>query len=226
MAKEKRKVTVTCSLDGCNNTKEVYLSAYKEDRVYYCCREHYKIGQRKVNEYIIHENYAEIVINSSKYGQFKTKIDIEDIEKCKQYYWSVIYGRSTKGFYVHAHSRDDNDKMVRLHRFVTNCPQDKVVDHRNHDTLDNRKCNLFVCSCSENMENRLYNPSNKLGYRNVYRATGTDKYRVQIKKGGKFFTPNKLFDTPEEANEVAIKMRNEIFTNNVLDRINKEENND
>jgi hypothetical protein len=31
-----------------------------------------------------------------------------------------------------------------------------------------------------------------------------------------------LFDTPEEANEVAIKMRNEIFTNNVLDRLDND----
>lgn len=39
------------------------------------------------NEYILHEDYAIIVVQSPKYGTFEVKIDLEDVEKCKKYYW-------------------------------------------------------------------------------------------------------------------------------------------
>lgn len=42
---------------------------------------------KKTNEYILYDDYAEIVLISPKYGTFKTQIDLEDVERCKQYYW-------------------------------------------------------------------------------------------------------------------------------------------
>ena len=146
---------------------------------------------------------------------------MDDVERCKEYYWFAYYCKSTKDFYVRSTYRTDQ-KQISLHRFVMNCPEDKIIDHANHITLDNRKNNLKICSSAENAENRKQYDNTATGYRNVYKTTGSDKYRVQIKKGAKFFTPNKLFDTPEQANEVAIKMRNELFTNNVLDRLDED----
>ena len=43
-----------------------------------------------------------------------------------------------------------------------NPPDNLVVDHRNHNGLDNRKQNLKVCTQKENMQN-LRNKSNERG---------------------------------------------------------------
>lgn len=47
-----------------------------------------------------------------------------------------------------------NGKVIGLHRWLTNCPKGMVVDHLNHSPLDNRLCNLRVCTPKENAANR------------------------------------------------------------------------
>jgi len=72
-------------------------------------------------------------------------IDDEDYDKIKDYKWhiSMIHGykRVKTCFYI-------NKKRITiyLHRFIMNVSKDKQVDHKNHNTLDNRKCNLRICT--------------------------------------------------------------------------------
>jgi hypothetical protein len=47
-----------------------------------------------------------------------------------------------------------NKKQIRLHRLIMNAPINKVVDHINHNKLDNRTSNLRICSNQENCTNR------------------------------------------------------------------------
>ena len=44
-----------------------------------------------------------------------------------------------------------------------NCPDDKVVDHINHNTFDNRKQNLRICTSFSNCQNIITNKSGKPG---------------------------------------------------------------
>lgn len=41
-----------------------------------------------------------------------------------------------------------------LHRLITNCPEDMVVDHINGDSLDNRTINLRICTKLQNQYNQ------------------------------------------------------------------------
>lgn len=46
-------------------------------------------------------------------------------------------------------------KKIYLHRFLMDSPEGLIVDHINHQTLDNRRENLRVVTHSENMKNRI-----------------------------------------------------------------------
>lgn len=78
--------------------------------------------------------------------QKKFYIDLDDVELASKYTWH----ENDQGYIM---SRIDNS-LVRLHRLLTNCPDDMDVDHRNHNTYDNRKSNLRVVTHSQNSMNR------------------------------------------------------------------------
>jgi hypothetical protein len=70
-------------------------------------------------------------------------------------------------------------KNVQLHRWIMKPTADMVVDHINGDTMDNRRCNLRVCTRSQNMMN-----SRKQRW-NVYPHAKTGKWKVLVRANGK-----------------------------------------
>lgn len=109
------------------------------------------------NEIVFSDTYAEIFLyNINQDVIAKTKIDLEDAEKCKEHKWYLK--QSAKGkVYV-------QKRMGRIHlsHFVTGFVKEKgmVVDHINGDTLDNRKENLRIVTHQQNMMNQRVLPSN------------------------------------------------------------------
>ena len=138
---------------------------------------------QKTNEFIIHKDYAEMVIENLKYGEMFCLIDIEDIDKLKPYRWTAYKSPTTNTFYVQSTGRATFNR-VKLHRFITDCPKGKEVDHINHNGLDNRKSNLRVCSRLENMHNKLMYKNNKSGYRNINWNKSNKVWVVQVKRNG------------------------------------------
>jgi len=57
-----------------------------------------------------------------------------------------------------------------MHRFIIGVEDSKVhVDHINHDTLDNRKSNLRLCTNAENIRNQKIRKGGSSKYKGVYK---------------------------------------------------------
>lgn len=143
-----KQFTVKCEICGKEfNTRQKRI---EENKGRYCSKKCADISKRKSNKIIIKENHAEIVINSQKYGEKIALIDIDDIDKISSYSWNLKPSKRGQ-FYI---KTSVAGKELKLHRLITNCPDNLVVDHINHNTLDNRKVNLRNCTVVENGRNK------------------------------------------------------------------------
>lgn len=102
--------------------------------------------KHKPNEYIIKDEYALIKV---KYHNeiYYTKVDIDDLDLILNTCRWFAHPRKTDNYII-------NRSGEKLHRLITKCPKNMVVDHINGDTLDNRKSNLRIVSQVDNIRNR------------------------------------------------------------------------
>ncbi len=109
-------------------------------------------------------------------------IDDEDYEKVNQFKWYARYDKNVKSYYanVKINKKSSKVKFLIMHRYIMDCPKGKIVDHINHDTLDNRKSNLRICTYSQNQMNRKIMNTNKIGLKGVFKLTNSLKYGVEI----------------------------------------------
>lgn len=125
------------------------------------------------NEYVVNdgEKYCYIILKD-KNGNIldKTIINCEDIDLCKKYKWHIKYGLNTNYAVTSC-----GDKKIFLHRLITNCPDNSIVDHKNHNGLDNRRENLVISNHSKNGANRQ---KETVGIQ----LTKSGKYSVSIMK--------------------------------------------
>lgn len=113
-------------------------------------------------------------------------IDAEDFERVNLFKWYAEWSPITNQY--RAARTDENRNHVYLHRFIMNPPDGMHVDHINHDTLDNRKDNLRICSQSNNNKNQRIRCDNTSGYKGVTWDKQHKKWKSQISKNGKMKT--------------------------------------
>lgn len=87
-------------------------------------------------------------------------------------------------------------KRIYLHRVLMNAPTGLQVDHINHDSLDNRRCNLRIATSAENQANRVSERGQKL--KGAYLQARTGRWRAQISVNQKVLHLG-CFATEEEA---------------------------
>lgn len=126
---------------------------------------------KKYNQYQIDGNITIIFTTDNNY----ILIDTEDYDKVKKYCWSI----SSNG-YAQARDYDKYNSCVLMHRIIMDAPNNKVVDHKNHIILDNRKENLRICKQRNNMANSNLSKANTSGYKGVYWSNEKNKWYVKI----------------------------------------------
>ena len=144
------------------------------------------------------EGYGEVYRIPLSNGQFAI-FDIDDYDLVVKYTWCAVWNKYTNSYYAQTQTVGYSGKVgsVHMQRIIMDAPKGMVVDHINHDTLDNRRCNLRLATKSENMMNRRSFKSNASGLKGVYKKS-KNKWYSKIKVNGEEFLLG-TFDTPEEA---------------------------
>lgn len=147
-------------------------------------------------------------------------VDAEDFDRVNSPKgWEL----TSLGYVIRVTWRNNKRTRIRLHRLIITSELPHI-DHKNHNTLDNRKCNLRPSTCSQNQSNCL--KKNKRGtkatssiYKGVVYRKGINRYTCEIMKNRKRHYIG-CFKTEMEAalayNEQARKMFGEFaFLNDV-----------
>lgn len=150
---------------------------------------HYQ-ANKKYNKYIEHENYYECIIES-KNKIYNTYINIEDYIKVKDHSWCL----NAEGYIMTV----IDGKCIYMARLIMNCSDPKkIVDHINHNILDNRKENLRIVTKGENNINQEIAKNNTSGYSDVCWREDANKWSARISINNKRINLG-MFDTIEEA---------------------------
>lgn len=103
--------------------------------------------------------------------------DLDDYDKIKDFYWS----KAIWGYFATYNLKKYNNKLrVFLHRYIKDCPDDKIIDHINHDKKDNRKLNLRIATVQQNNMNQRIRSINTSGIKGVSWNKNANKWTARI----------------------------------------------
>ncbi len=94
--------------------------------------------------------------------------------------------------------RSEGNHQVRMHRVIMNAPPDLVVDHIDHDGLNNVPRNLRNCTQSQNARNQRPQQGRSSQYIGVCWHKRERKWSARIRKDGRPYSLG-LFDDEVEA---------------------------
>jgi hypothetical protein len=118
-----------------------------------------------MNSYQYMQDHIRLFVNQDTF----CLIDYSAYDLIRPFNWTLQkrYGKRVgHPEYVKAHL--GNRKYTLLHRFLVSAPLGLQVDHVNHNSLDNRLCNLRFCTNSENVANQSIRADNTSGIKGVY----------------------------------------------------------
>jgi hypothetical protein len=109
-------------------------------------------------------------------------VDDTDFDWLSHWKWSATGCRCR---YAGRHDWSER-KMVYMHREIMTAPDEMDVDHINGNRLDNRRCNLRLCTTAENAANRGTGSNNTSGFKGVTQSGKKWKCYFQKKYLGTF----------------------------------------
>lgn len=165
-----------CDCNGENSIKIVDEYALKKGLSQSCgCLNREKLieankARKKINTYDLSGEYGIGYLFNGEFFYF----DLEDYDLIKNYRWS----KKERGY---IYTKQEN-KYIRMHRLVMNCPDDMDIDHINHNTMDNRKSNLRIVTKSQNHMNKTIYKNNTSGVKGISWDSRKNKWLVELQK--------------------------------------------
>lgn len=128
-----------------------------------------------------------------------TLVDDEDFVLFSGVKWSFADGYAVRTVYEGGGRSHPIYTHHRLHRLILNARKGELVDHINGNKLDNRRCNLRLCSVRQNCQNRFAVVS-KTGFKGVTKALWGKhiRWRARIRVDGSLIHLG-YFQSPESA---------------------------
>ena len=140
-----------------------------------------------------------------------SKVDPEDVTELSKKQWYAFWNKSTQSYYAFNDHRFSDGSRVTcgIHRYLLGITDPSLDgEHKNHDTLDNRRGNLRPATRTENNENSRLRSDSQTGFKGV----GIDKRRkkkfvARIKIEGKtkhigyYYTAEEAFEARRLAAE-------------------------
>jgi len=110
----------------------------------------------------------------------RTRVDQVDLPLVRSYAWCASE-RMPGYWYAKARNHTDTPRYVYLHQLLGGS------DHRNRDTLDNRRQNLRPATAGENMRNRRKSQSSRSRFKGVVWNAHQQRWRGEIRRAGDRF---------------------------------------
>ena len=129
-------------------------------------------------------------------------VDPEDFERLNKHKWHAVKQSNTY-YAIRCFGPAKKTTYIRMHREVIHPPDHLVVDHINHNGLDNRKANIRPATRSQNNFNRLIIKRKGLSskYKGVAWKKEKKKWRVQMHFNGKLIFLGYFKDEIQAAKE-------------------------
>lgn len=128
-----------------------------------------------------------ITVYSKANGTHAILIDDEDFDLISKHKWfiyrCIFKGKKARTFYAVAHIKGST---VRMHRLLMGVSNPKIlVDHKDHNGLNNQRGNLRIASAQQNQFNMRPFKSNKSGFKGVSYHKGDKMYMVFLRVNNK-----------------------------------------
>lgn len=112
-------------------------------------------------------------------GKFAV-VDAEDYPRISKYTWF------TEGTQKNCYAvRKQNGKSIKMHRQITNAPDHLVVDHIDHNGLNNQKKNLRLATFTQNCQNQRRSAHGTSKYKGVHWNKRAKKWAAAIRCNNK-----------------------------------------
>ena len=95
-------------------------------------------------------------------------VDDNDYPYLITYCWFSSKGGDT--YYARCHYSSDSrkQKLVYMHRMIMNAEKHQLIDHIDHNTLNNQRSNLRICTNRDNLRNTIKRKGTTSDYKGVY----------------------------------------------------------